>query len=373
MEKRTGADWPLVGRREELDHLRRLRSGSRPLSALLSGAAGVGTSRVAREALEEASREGWSTLVIRGSAGFTGVPLGPFRTMLHLPPATELVELVESAARELIAMRSAKGLLLFVDDSQALDEASSALLHQMVAGGLISAIVTSRTGTHPPAAVTDLWKDGFAERIELQSLSEREATELLAAGLGAPMQDSSANRIWRITTGNPLYLREVILSGIETGALRLADGEWRWHGAWATGARLQEIVAARLGRLDPDELTAMELLALAGPLPLDLVTFLTTARSVEELARRGLVTTERSSRRVEVAVGHPLHAEVLRGQMHPLHRRSSWRILVDALVATGTRRAADRVRLACWSLESGLEVDPMTLALGADATLFGML
>jgi DNA-binding CsgD family transcriptional regulator len=365
----TGAAWPLVGRKEELEHLRQLRSGSRPRSALLSGAAGVGKSRVAREALDQAAREGWSTLVVRGSAGFTGVPLGPFRTVLHMPPATELAELIESAARELVAMRSAKGLLLFVDDSQALDEASSALLHQMVTAGLISAIVTSRSGTHPPAAVTDLWKDGFAERIELQSLSQRETTELLAAGLGGAVQESSANRIWRITTGNPLYLREVILSGSETGALRLVDGEWRWHGAWATGARLQEIVAARLGRLDPDELTAMELLALAGSLPLDLVTFLTTARAVDELGRRGLVTTERSHRRVEVAVGHPLHAEVLRGEMHPLHRRSMWRNLVDALAATGARRAADRVRLACWSLESGLDVDPMTLVLGADATL----
>ena len=260
-EEEHRRDWPLVGRREEFDHLRRLRSATHPRSALLSGVAGVGKSRVAREALAEAAKEGWNTLVIRGSSGFVGVPLGPFRTVLHLPQVTELAELVESAARELVAMRSGKGLLLFVDDSQALDDASSALLHQMVAGGLISAIVTSRTGTHPPAAVTDLWKDGFAERIELQSLSQREATELLLAGLGAPVQDSSADRMWRIAAGNPLYLREVVLSGNETGALRLGDGEWRWHGAWATGSRLQEIVAARLGRLDPDELTVMELLA----------------------------------------------------------------------------------------------------------------
>jgi DNA-binding NarL/FixJ family response regulator len=371
LEKRsTGGDWPLVGRTEELAHLRRLRSAARPVSVVLTGTAGVGKSRVAREAMAEAEREGWNTLVIRGSTGFTGVPLGPFRTVLQLPPASDLADLVEAAARELVGLRSAKGLLLWVDDSQALDEASSALLHQMVTGGLITAIMTARTGSASPAALTDLWKDGFAERVELQDLSRRETSELLTAGLGAPVQDSSANRIWRITAGNPFYLREVVLSSDETGALRLVDGEWRWHGEWATGARLQEIVAARLGRLDPDELTVMEVLALAGTLPLGLVTSLSTALAVEELGRRGLVTVEHSRRRVEVGVGHPVHAEVLRGTMHPLHQRSIWRNLTDALVATGARRAADRVRLACWSLESGIEVDPMTLALGADASMF---
>ena len=37
------------------------------------------------------------------------------------------------------------------------------------------------------------------------------------------------------------------------------------------GGNSKEIVAARLGTLDPDELTAMELLALAGSLPLALL------------------------------------------------------------------------------------------------------
>jgi predicted ATPase len=160
----------------------------------------------------------------------------------------------ESVAGELVAMRSDKGLLVWVDGHD-LDESSAGLLHQVVTAGLIATIITTRTGTHTPPALTDLWKDGFAERIELQNLSQRETTELLVAGLGGSVQDSSANRIWHVTGGNPLYLREVVLSSSETGALLQVDGEWRWKGEWATGARLQEIVAARLGRSDPDELT----------------------------------------------------------------------------------------------------------------------
>ncbi len=369
-EGTNGADWPLVGRSEELELLRRLRSGVRGLSALITGPAGVGKSRVAREAMAEARGEGWATLVVRGSAGLTTVPLGPFRTVLRLPSASELAELTESVTNELVAMRSGKGLLLWVDDCQDLDEASAGLLHQVVAAGLIVAIITTRAGTHSPQGLTELWKDGFAERIELQNLSLRETTELLVAGLGGSVQESSANRIWNVTAGNPLYLREVVLSSAETGALKQLDGEWRFKGEWATGARLQEIVAARLGRMDPDELTAIELLATAGSVPLGLVTGIATVRAVQRLETRGLVTTEQSGRRVDVAIAHPLHAEVLRSSMPALRQRSIRRNLVDALIATGARRSADRVRMACWSLESGVDVDPMTLSLGTDASLF---
>jgi len=364
--------WPLVGRTEELEFLRQLRATSPGMSAVISGPAGVGKSRLARAALGEASRDGWATLIIRGSAGLGAVPLGPFRTLLRTANSSELTDIAESVKHELLAMRTPKGLVILADDAYTLDEPSSGLVHQLVAAGLILAILTSRPDVDPPAAVTDLWKDGLAERIELQNLSRLETAELLAAGLGGSVQDSSAEGIWHVTRGNPLYLREVVLSSAETGALRQVDGEWRWGGEWATGARLQEIVAERLGRLDPDELSAIEMLALAGSLPLGLVTSLTTARALEELEGRALVTTERSGRRLEVAIAHPLHAEVLRSRMPELRQRSMRRNLADALQRTGTRRAADRVRLACWSLDSGLDVDPMTLVLASDAALSGI-
>jgi DNA-binding CsgD family transcriptional regulator len=300
------------------------------------------------------------------------VPLGPFRTVLRIPGSTGLTELTGSAVGELNAMRSPKGLVVLADDCQDLDEASAGLFQQLVAAGLIVAILTARSGVPTPAGLTALWTEGLAERIELQSLSHRETTELVTAALGGSMEESSAERIWQVTAGNPLYVREVVLSSAETGALREVDGEWRWRGEWARGGRLQEIVAARLGRLDPDELTAMEMLADARSLPLELLTASTTARAVAGLEARALVTTERNGRRLEVAIAHPLHAEVLRSAMPALRQRSIRRNLVDAVTATGARRIADRVRQACWSLESGVDVDVMTLARGANALLFGI-
>ena len=58
--------------------------------------------------------------------------------------------------------------------------------------------------------------------------------------------------------------------------------------------------------------------------------------------------------------------------MPALQQRSVRHTLVDALLASGARRTADRVRMACWSMGLGVEVDPMTLSLGSDASLFAI-
>ena len=367
-----GSDWPLLGREEELKLLHQLRSSVPPVSAVVTGPPGVGKTRLASAAAAEAAHEGWATLEIRGSAGFSAVPLGPLRTVLRIPSSSEIATLAVSIEQELRAMTSPRGLLVLANDGQDLDEHTAGLLHQLVATGAIACLLTVRSGAPLHPALTDLWKDNLAQRLELQNLSQRETTELLTAALAGNVQDSSAHRIWQTTGGNPLYVREVVLSSLETGALVESNGEWRWRGAWATGARLQEVVADRIGRLDPDASMAMEMIALAGSLPVSLVADLTTARAVEELEERALVTIERSGRRLEVTITSPLHTEVLRGQMPALRQRAMLHTLVDALTSSGVRRNADRVRLACWSLEAGLPVDPMTLALGSDAAMYGI-
>src|SRR5579864_2522186 len=106
------AEWPLVGRSEELEFLRRIRSATPSGSALITGPAGVGKSRLAGVALAEAEREGWNTLSIRGSPGLGGLPFGPFRAAISIPSSSDLLELSSSIERELMAMRSAKGLFL---------------------------------------------------------------------------------------------------------------------------------------------------------------------------------------------------------------------------------------------------------------------
>ena len=76
--------------------------------------------------------------------------------------------------------------------------------------------------------------------------------------------------MWRLTQGNPLYLRELILGGLDSGNLTRAGGMWRWDGAMVTSPRLVELIEARLGRLDPAVLELLEVLALGEPIGVQL-------------------------------------------------------------------------------------------------------
>jgi hypothetical protein len=95
-------------------------------------------------------------------------------------------------------------------------------------------------------SLTALWKDGLVERLELLDLSRLELGQLIVSALGPAVEENTIERLWRVSEGSPLYLREVILVSLETGALRQVRDQWRWRGGWAHATRLQEIVAERL-------------------------------------------------------------------------------------------------------------------------------
>ncbi|HEV8064569.1 MAG TPA: AAA family ATPase, partial [Acidimicrobiales bacterium] len=364
------AGWPLIGRSEELEFLRAARRRRRPSSIVVSGLPGVGKSRLVATALEEAEGEGWGVVHLRSSKGLKAVAFAPFRAVVPVPAAKDLGEVVAALETALSGRRGAKGLLLVVDDAHDLDEASAGFVHHAVVSGLAVAALTLRSGAERPDALTALWKDGHAERVELQGLSRPETATLTARVLGGQVEEATIQRLWQLTDGNPLYLREVLLSAEEAGTLQRRNGTWRWRGEFRSGVRLREIVAERLGRLDPDELTAVELLSVARFLPVDLLAGLSGSTSVEKLESRALVEVERSGRRLEVCLAHPLYAEVVRAGMPALRAQSTRRRLALAVQRAGARRAADRVNLAWWSLDAGIATDPVALTQAADAVLW---
>ena len=65
-----------------------------------------------------------------------------------------------------------------------------------------------------------LWKDGLAERVEVQPLGRGELEELITAALGGQVDGATLRELWQLTRGNPMFLRELILGGLDSGALR---------------------------------------------------------------------------------------------------------------------------------------------------------
>ena len=71
------------------------------------------------------------------------------------------------------------------------------------AGLARSVVATLLTGEPAPGPVTALWKDGVAERLEIQALARAEVGELIEAVLGAPVDGLTRARLWQLGHGNP--------------------------------------------------------------------------------------------------------------------------------------------------------------------------
>ena len=167
-----------------------------------------------------------------------------------------------------------------------------------------------------PDAVVHLWKDGPAERIEVDVLEDAAIEELLVTVLGAPVDAAAMRQLTGRSRGNPMFLRELVTGALESGTLVDEGGIWRLRGALRPTARRVELAAHRLGELTGPERTVLELLTLGEPLGQATMTRLTDDASVETLENRGLISSRIDGRRIQVWLGHPVYGDVVRGRDH---------------------------------------------------------
>jgi DNA-binding NarL/FixJ family response regulator len=353
--------WPLTGRAEELHRISELtRSRDGPAGVVLAGPAGVGKTRLARETLAAAEQRGSLTRWAVATASARALPLGAFAATLGVV-GPDPARLVRQASEALLAGAGRHGVIIGVDDAHLLDELSAVLVHQLVQRRAASVILTLRTGERAPDAVTALWKDGQLPRLELQPLSQDETSTLVEATLGGPVDSAAARRLWSITQGNALYLRQLVDGELESSRLHQVAGVWRWSGELALSPGLVELVSARIGQLPDAQRDVLEVLAFGEPLGIPLLTELTDAVAVEQVEARGLVEVYLDGRRLQARLAHPLYGEVQRARIGVLHARRLRGRIACALGATGGRRAGDTLRRAVLMLDSDLPPDSVLL------------
>lgn len=72
-------------------------------------------------------------------------------------------------------------------------------------------------------------------RVELQPLARAEVTELLSRALGGRIDGSALHALWQWAAGNLMFLHELVLQGLATGALRADEKLWHWVGPLEPG------------------------------------------------------------------------------------------------------------------------------------------
>src|SRR6516165_6237766 len=162
--------WPLVGRSDEIRTIAAAIAAPDGSGIVVGGAAGVGKSRIAREALSTAVSQGCEGRWAVGTSAARAIPLGAF-TAWAQPGVTDTLQLLHGVMESLTAAPSGATVVLGVDDVQLLDDLSIFVLHQIVQRGAAKAVLTVRDGDSIPAAAQEMWMVGQFDRLELQPLS----------------------------------------------------------------------------------------------------------------------------------------------------------------------------------------------------------
>jgi DNA-binding CsgD family transcriptional regulator len=355
--------WTLVGRDEELDIVTSgLRAGG---SIVIAGSAGVGKTRLAQEALTAVGDGDATTAWAVASQSSRAIPFGalaPLLPILEDLPESRLA-LLRRVSLAFSQMAATGRLILAVDDAHLLDDMSATLLLHLVQEERVSLVLTIRTGEPAPDAVSAIWKDGFAARLDLQPLSQEEGAQMVSSGVDGDAVDGAfVHQVCTAAGGNPLYLRELVTGAIESGALRKVRAVWHLERPFEAPDRLIELIEGRLAVTTDASRRALELLAVTGSIGLASLEELSPPEAIDDLERRGIVVMRRDERRRPVELAHPLYGEALRRTMPAGRSRELQREAADLIDRAGRRRRGDTLRVATLRLDSDGTADPVLLA-----------
>ncbi|MEU5692718.1 AAA family ATPase [Actinosynnema sp. NPDC020468] len=261
----------LVGRAEETRHLAGAFHNA-PATVLLGGEAGVGKSRLVEEFIATVDAH-----VLRGGCvELDGLPFAPFVAALRghpllpqekialaplLPGLAEPTATTDEARPRLFEgvlswlgrLSARRPVLLVVEDAHWADRSSRDLLdflvrNQKAVPGLV-VIVTYRSDellrAHPVRPLlAELSRVPRVRRFELERLSAKEVRAQMAGILGHEPDPATARAVFARSEGNPLFV-EALLDG-------------------AAEASLEELLASRVDRLDPDAAAVVRAAAVAG-------------------------------------------------------------------------------------------------------------
>lgn len=330
----------------------------------MCGSAGVGKSRLAREALHCAAANGRQVRWAVGTTSAQHIPLGAFESWA--PAAgTDTLQVVRNVVGALTTTPNGTPVVIGVDDVNLLDDLSTFVLHRIVQRRAAKLVLTVRDRATIGAGTQEVWAAGAFERLDLQPLSRDETLRLLSATLGGEMHPDDATRLWRLTRGNVLYLRNIVEQDLTDGRLVNTHGWWHWTSDPVVSEGLLEIIESRMGPLPAEVGAVLDALAVGEPIELESLIRIAGAAAVEEADTRGLISVDTVDGRSRVRVAHPLYGQVRRDRAAPTRLRRIRGLVATELARSHSSDVRATVRRATLSLDSDLPPDPALLLTAA--------
>ncbi|AQA23445.1 NACHT domain protein [Rhodococcus sp. MTM3W5.2] len=323
---------------------------------MIVGPAGVGKTTLARTIASQSPSAVWAV----GAESTRRIPLGAFAHLIEIGGAPDQV-MAFANARSVLGGRH---ITLVVDDADLLDPLSAALIRQLLEDDVHLVVTVGSVDSGPEPAIV---ADGALDRIDLAPFAREDAYRVLEAALDGPLDRVSAQWMWEVSEGNPLYLRHLVEGSWDSGLLFQIGGVWQLKSRPVVTDELATLLISRLPTEEPDVMDVLRLLAFAGDLDIKMLARAASPGAVAAARRRGLLWSGSDGTLRVVRLGHPVLGEALRERTPMLAARSLRGRLVRALAAGPT--AGEELRMATLALDGEVDLDDALLVDASERAL----
>ncbi|MCU6480758.1 response regulator transcription factor [Arthrobacter sp. A2-55] len=313
---------------------------------------------------------GATTIRLSPSKALSSVPFGAVnaRVGMNLARSTDYYEVLNGLLDQVRSgFEKSENVFLMVDNGEYLDEQSAAVIMQVIMSTDTKLIVVDQPGSHR-TYLRELWRDGYLARFEMAPLKSSDVRLFLEDVLDGQVAASAAHYLSSRSAGNPLVLKGLVSGALEEGSLRKVEGVWTLdHPGDKLGSESRDYLQMDLEYLGPESRRIIEILALAGPLPLDILLDVTDSESVDDIQQRDLVAIVPGST-MTMCLSRPATAGPIR-RMIPVGR--SRRLLAEVsevFVPDGGTSSDMLINFTRWAVDCGAAVsDEQILAAATRA------
>ncbi|MBT2595496.1 LuxR C-terminal-related transcriptional regulator [Arthrobacter sp. ISL-72] len=273
------------------DVVSELTSGS-SCGILIVGEHGAGKSFVAQRALEQLG-EDFAVIQIRGSSISSTLPYGALSVLLHELDSADVEHplMVLRGLTQLLRNRAqGRTIVLFVDNAHELDELSAMMIAQLSVGGHVRLLAACGDLPNVGGDIMGLWKDDLLRRVDLGAFDFSEAAATLSRHFGGYFSHTAARELWTASGGNALFLFTLAKEQVKLGILVRQEEFWLLgDGPIALTGEIRDVVKARMNRFSQGQRDVIELLALAGAVPLPALMRVSQPRDMDALQECSMI------------------------------------------------------------------------------------
>ncbi|MDQ0029697.1 LuxR C-terminal-related transcriptional regulator [Arthrobacter bambusae] len=287
---------------------------ARGMMVRIVGAPGSGRTSVAQKAIADLEKTGATVYSISGLRSHRGIP---FAGIHSLSLDIRIGQLGVLGVADTLAGRLSRPgeRVLVIDDLEFVDAETVAVLDAVRLRTKRPMIFTMSESSIYSMGQAAVLSPGPEARVHLNPLRYEQVNELITDILGAPADTDTTARILTKSAGNPRLVVRIAETASLSGLIVLRHGQWHMTGETLWNEHLHGTVESLLEGLQPDELTGLQAMAIAGTAPLDVLQQVVHSDVLDRLEQRGLISVmEDRHDTVSAVITPPVLVDYFRGQ-----------------------------------------------------------